>query len=63
LARGRGRIFKESGYILLGVLVLGETLLPRHLAGMALIGVGLAFIDGRLPRLLLRHRPIPRPVD
>ena len=49
--------------ILLGVFVLGETLLPRHLAGMALIGVGLAFIDGRLPRLLLRRRPIPRPAD
>ncbi len=47
--------------ILLGVLVLGETLLPRHLAGMALIGAGLAFIDGRLPRLLLRRRPVPPP--
>jgi drug/metabolite transporter (DMT)-like permease len=42
--------------ILLGALVLGETLLPRHFLGMALIGVGLAFIDGRLPRLLLRRR-------
>ncbi len=49
--------------ILLGVLVLGETLLPRHFGGMALIGVGLAFIDGRLPRLLLRRRPVPRPAD
>ena len=39
--------------ILLGALVLGETLLPRHLGGMALIGAGLACIDGRLPRLLL----------
>jgi drug/metabolite transporter (DMT)-like permease len=29
--------------ILLGALVLGETLLPRHFLGMALIGVGLAF--------------------
>ena len=38
--------------VLLGVLALGETLLPRHLGGMALIGVGLACIDGRLPRLL-----------
>ena len=37
--------------ILLGVLVLGETLLPRHVAGMALIGVGLVCIDGRLLRL------------
>jgi len=49
--------------ILLGVFVLGETLLPRHLAGMALIGVGLAFIDGRLPRRLLRRRPAPRLTD
>lgn len=38
--------------ILLGVLVLGEALLPRHLLGMALIGAGLALIDGRLPRRL-----------
>jgi len=42
--------------ILLGVLVLGETLLPRHFGGMALIGAGLAFIDGRLPRLLSQRR-------
>lgn len=40
--------------ILLGALVLGETLLPRHFAGMALIACGLAAIDGRLPRLILR---------
>jgi drug/metabolite transporter (DMT)-like permease len=33
--------------ILLGVLVLGETLAARHFAGMALIGVGLILIDGR----------------
>lgn len=33
--------------ILLGTLVLGETLYPRHLVGMALIGAGLAAIDGR----------------
>lgn len=32
----------------LAVLVLGETLAWRHLAGMALIGLGLAVIDGRL---------------
>jgi len=36
--------------ILLGTLVLGELLLPRHFLGIALIGLGLAFIDGRLPR-------------
>ena len=45
--------------ILLGALVLGEALLPRHFGGMTLIGVGLACIDGRLPRLLLRRgRPV-----
>jgi drug/metabolite transporter (DMT)-like permease len=34
--------------ILLGVLVLGETLAVRHVAGMALIGAGLILIDGRV---------------
>lgn len=33
--------------ILLGTLVLQEALLPRHLLGMALIGAGIAAIDGR----------------
>jgi drug/metabolite transporter (DMT)-like permease len=33
--------------ILLGVLVLNEVLLPKHFIGMALIGGGLAAIDGR----------------
>lgn len=42
--------------ILLGASVLGEALLLRHFLGMALIGVGLACIDGRLPRRLLRRR-------
>jgi drug/metabolite transporter (DMT)-like permease len=42
--------------ILLGALVLGERLQPKHFAGMALIGVGLAAIDGRLPRALRRPR-------
>jgi len=37
--------------ILLGNLILGETIGPSALAGMALIGAGLAAIDGRLPRL------------
>ncbi len=36
--------------ILLGALFLGEVLEPRHFAGMALIGAGLAAIDGRLLR-------------
>ena len=39
--------------ILLGGLVLGETLEARHFGGMALIGAGLACIDGRLPRRLV----------
>jgi drug/metabolite transporter (DMT)-like permease len=34
--------------VLLGVLVLHERLLPRHLGGVALIAFGLALIDGRL---------------
>ena len=41
--------------ILLGAIVLGETLMARHFGGMMLIGVGLACINGRPPRLL-RHR-------
>ena len=36
--------------ILLGTFVLGEHLAARHFAGMALIGLGLAAIDGRLLR-------------
>ena len=38
--------------ILLGALVLHERLAPRHFIGLALIGVGLACIDGRLIRAL-----------
>lgn len=38
--------------ILLGTLLLGEVLLPRHIAGMVLIGAGLAAIDGRPWRAL-----------
>jgi len=34
--------------ILLGIVFLGETLLARHVAGLALIGLGLALVDGRL---------------
>jgi len=36
--------------ILLGTLILHESLEPRHVLGMALIGAGLAAIDGRLLR-------------
>lgn len=34
--------------IILGTFGLGEQLAPRHFAGLALIGVGLAAIDGRV---------------
>jgi len=37
--------------ILLGTFLLGEHLAPRHFAGMALIGCGLAAIDGRLLKI------------
>ncbi len=40
--------------ILLGAAVLGETLEPGHFAGMAMIGAGLACIDGRPLRRLRR---------
>jgi drug/metabolite transporter (DMT)-like permease len=39
--------------ILLGALILGERLEPRHFAGMALIAAGLAAIDGRVLRRLI----------
>jgi len=42
--------------ILLGTLLLGEQIEPRHLAGMAAIAVGLAAIDGRLMLLLVQAR-------
>lgn len=38
--------------ILLGHFVLGEVLLPRHLAGFGIIALGLAVLDGRLLRWL-----------
>lgn len=38
--------------ILLGFVFLHERLAPQHLAGVALIGLGLAAIDGRLVRRL-----------
>ena len=47
--------------ILLGIAVLGETLQYRHIAGMALIGLGLAAIDGRPWRALRRIRSAREP--
>jgi drug/metabolite transporter (DMT)-like permease len=38
--------------ILLGTAFLGETLAAKQIVGMVLIGLGLAAIDGRLPRKL-----------
>jgi len=46
--------------ILLGTLVLGESLAPRHILGMAMIALGLAAIDGRLVSLW-RAGPKARP--
>lgn len=44
--------------ILLGVALLGETIEPRQIAGMALIAAGLAAIDGRaMRRLTAPHAP------
>ena len=47
--------------IVLGASLLGERLEPRHFGGMALIGLGLAAIDGRALRLLRRRGGRPRP--
>lgn len=38
--------------IVLGIVFLGENLLPRHVAGMTMIALGLACIDGRPLRRL-----------
>jgi drug/metabolite transporter (DMT)-like permease len=38
--------------VLLGALFLNERLLTRQFLGFALIAIGLAFIDGRLPHAL-----------
>jgi drug/metabolite transporter (DMT)-like permease len=47
--------------ILLGILVLGETLAARHILGMALIGTGLAAVDGRAWRAI-RQWAAPAPI-
>lgn len=46
--------------ILLAALVLGERLEPRHFAGMVLIALGLAAIDGRLWGVISRRDRPPR---
>lgn len=45
--------------LLLGALFLGEALEMRHYAGMAMIALGLAAIDGRPLRLLAPRRSVP----
>lgn len=40
--------------IMLGTIVLGERLSPHHFAGMAVIALGLAAIDGRPARMVAR---------
>jgi drug/metabolite transporter (DMT)-like permease len=47
--------------VLLGTLVLGEPVAWNAIAGMALIALGLAAIDGRLLRRLTRRAPAPPP--
>ncbi|MWB78834.1 EamA family transporter [Pseudooceanicola sp. 216_PA32_1] len=42
--------------ILLGAVVLGETLYPRQYAGFVIIACGLAILDGRILRLLKPRR-------
>ncbi|WP_022703078.1 DMT family transporter [Pseudorhodobacter ferrugineus] len=46
----------------LAVLVLGETLALRHVAGMTLIGLGLTVIDGRLRQRFRRKSNTKRPI-
>ena len=43
--------------IILGTLRLGESLEAKHVIGMALIGCGLAAIDGRIIRAFLPRNP------
>jgi hypothetical protein len=43
--------------VIVGALFLHEQLLTRQFLGFGLIAIGLAFIDGRLPRALSRANP------
>jgi drug/metabolite transporter (DMT)-like permease len=45
-------LLAPASSILLGALVLGETLAPSHFLGLATIAIGLALIDGRLVRAI-----------
>jgi len=45
--------------IAFGTLILGEVLLPRHIAGALVIGIALVILDGRI-FALLKPRTMPR---
>ena len=45
--------------VILGALILHERLIARQFLGFALIAIGLAFIDGRLPRALACRVTLP----
>jgi drug/metabolite transporter (DMT)-like permease len=49
--------------VILGALFLHERLMAHQFLGFALIAIGLAFIDGRLPRALLGARNNPNPAS
>lgn len=49
--------------VILGALILHERLMMRQFFGFALIALGLAFIDGRLPRAVLRNRNSANPAS
>jgi len=45
-------VLAPASTIMLGALVLGERLESRDFLGLALIALGIAFVDGRLPAML-----------
>jgi drug/metabolite transporter (DMT)-like permease len=49
--------------VILGALFLHERLTAHQFFGFALIAIGLAFIDGRLPRALFGSRDNPNPAS
>jgi drug/metabolite transporter (DMT)-like permease len=49
--------------VILGALFLHERLAAHQFLGFSLIAVGLAFIDGRLPRALFSSRDNPNPAS
>ena len=56
-------LLAPASSILLGALLLGERLAPRHFLGLGIIAIGLGLIDGRLARTIeqrLARRLTPR---